>query len=334
MDRIQSGDRGGGQGVGGVLETVRPVVQQARHVRIDDQALAAFCDNLLGEDVPVPPWEDACHFNDRGEATVGYLLVLDSLNFCFWPLPGRQRWEITYGSKGFSGYYGMSMALRHALERGIPLTRAEYLAELGMEDLKKILGGRGDLQLFRERLQILRELGRNLLAAYGGEARRLVESARGSAPGLVRLVVETFPSFRDEAVYRGRRVCFYKRAQIFVADLHGAFGGEQWGRFQDMDRLTAFADYKLPQVLRQAGILCYAPSLARKVDERLLLEAGGPEEVEIRAAALWAVERIRREMRRRGREVPAFQIDWLLWTLGQVDHYREKPYHRTVTIFY
>jgi hypothetical protein len=44
------------------------------------------------------------------------------------------------------------------------------------------------------------------------------------------------------------------------------------------------------------------------------------------------VELIRREMAGQGLPVKAFEIDWLLWNLGQQDAFRQKPYHRTRTI--
>jgi len=67
-------------------------------------------------------------------------------------------------------------------------------------------------------------------------------------------------------------VVFYKRAQIFAADLYGAFDGKKWGSFTDMDKLTAFADYKLPQVLRHLEILRYTQALEQKVDREELLD--------------------------------------------------------------
>jgi hypothetical protein len=136
------------------------------------------------------------------------------------------------------------------------------------------------------------------------------------------------------AEYQGRRVFFYKRAQIVSADLHGALEGKGLGAFSDLESLTAFADYKLPQVLRHVEIFRYSPSLARKVDAQVLLEPGSSEEVEIRAATIVTVDRIRRELRRLGKERRAFEIDGILWNLGQDDAYRARPYHRAVTIFY
>jgi hypothetical protein len=41
------------------------------------------------------------------------------------------------------------------------------------------------------------------------------------------------------------QVFFYKRAQIFVADVYGAFAGEGIGSFGDIDQLTMFADYRV-----------------------------------------------------------------------------------------
>ena len=101
-----------------------------------------------------------------------------------------------------------------------------------------------------------------------------------------------------------------------------------------MGNVTAFADYKLPQVLRHVGILQYEQALEHKVDQAIFLEAGSPEEIEIRANTIWAVELIRQELTQMGKELRAFEIDWILWNLGQQKKKKKKPYHRTKTIFY
>jgi hypothetical protein len=317
-----------------ILETTRDVVEKSSQVRIDRQALVRFSRNLLGPDRKVPPWDNYHHFYDGGEDTVFYLLVLDSINFCFWPLPGKVRWGIEYESKRLSGYYALATTLKLALKSGIPINRADYLADLSGRELKKMLAGQGELQLLDRRLDILHELGKALLREYGGKATRLVEAAGNSAIALARLLAENFTSFRDIATYQGHRTFFYKRAQIFSADLYGAFAGKKWGSFRDIDSLTSFADYKLPQVLRQVGVLRYAPALAQKVDHMEFIEAGSLEEIEIRANTVWAVELIRQELEQMGKKLKAYEIDWILWNLGQEEDFRIKPYHRTVTIFY
>lgn len=317
-----------------ILETAERVAARSREVRIERPALTAFIRDLARGSLSRPAWDPRYHFHDGSLKTVFYFLVLDSLNFCFWPAAETDRWEIDYEGERLSGYYGLAASLTRAVADGIPILEGEYLGGLTAADLSKILGGRGRLQLLEERLAILRETGRVLLGTYGGDPGRLPEDAAGSAANLVRLVTAAFPSFRDTAEYDGHPVYFYKRAQILAADLHGAFGGRGWGAFRDTDHLTAFADYKLPQVLRHLGILRYRERLARKVDRLELLQPGSPEEVEIRANTIWAVELIRRGMATAGLQVQALEIDWLLWNLGQQDAFRKKPYHRTRTIYY
>jgi hypothetical protein len=317
-----------------VLETAKYIAEKSRLVWIDKQALTRFAQKLLEDEIEVPPWDPLYHFCDGTEETVSYLMVLDSLNFCFWPPPGKARWEIEYKSEKLSGYYAMAASLTKAVESGIPVTSSTYLANLSSGELNNILGGQGELQLMEPRIQILNELGQVLVQEYGGNACKLVEAAGNSAASLARLLARKFSSFRDTAKCRGHKVFFYKRAQIFAADLYGAFNGKRWGGFGDMGNLTSFADYKLPQVLRHLGIMAYEESLARKVDQKTLLAPGSPEEVEIRANTVWTVELIRQELECRGKALMAFEIDWILWNLGQDDAFREKPYHRTITIFY
>ena len=81
--------------------------------------------------------------------------------------------------------------------------------------------------------------------------------------------------------------------------------------FDDLDRLTIFADNLVPHVLRCDGVLVYDEQLAAHIDRGERLTLGGAER-EIRACALHACELI---SRRSG--VPARKIDTWLWTRGQ-----------------
>ncbi len=54
------------------------------------------------------------------------------------------------------------------------------------------------------------------------------------------------------------RVSFYKRAQIFISDLWSLFEGKGLGEFHDMDSLTMFPDYRVPQSLQYFGVLKYS----------------------------------------------------------------------------
>jgi hypothetical protein len=69
----------------------------------------------------------------------------------------------------------------------------------------------------------------------------VISKAKNSAPGLVNVLVDYFPCFRDEVKFERKTVQFLKRAQIFVGDLWAAFRGEGYGMFNDIEKLTMFA---------------------------------------------------------------------------------------------
>jgi len=56
-------------------------------------------------------------------------------------------------------------------------------------------------------------------------------------------------------------VAILKRAQILVADVWACCGGRGLGEFNDIDEITAFADYRIPQSLVWLGVLEYSDSL-------------------------------------------------------------------------
>jgi hypothetical protein len=197
-----------------------------------------------------------------------------------------------------------------------------------------MLSGEHVIPLFSARVLHLREAGSVLGERWHGRFLRLVDVAGGSAVRLVQLVVDQFPSFRDVARYAGREVRFYKRAQILAGDLAGSFDHSGAGALSGLEHLTAFADYKVPQVLHQLGVLRYDPYLMSILRARREITHGSPEEVEIRAATIWAVEHLRRRLAADDNPIPAYQIDWHLWNLGQSLPSDMLPYHRTRTIYY
>jgi hypothetical protein len=100
--------------------------------------------------------------------------------------------------------------------------------------------------------------------------------------------------------------------------------------FADLGRLTLFADNLVPHVLRVDGVLRYDHGLAARIDGEQLLEHDSPEEVEIRACALHAVELM---VESRG-NTTVQELDYLLWNRGQEPRYKARPRHRARTTAY
>jgi len=206
---------------------------------------------------------------------------------------------------------------------------AEFMADLLEQDLEnpevaELMG------LFA---RAWRDLGDWLRAGFSDRFDSIVPSCGHSAEQLVAALAE-MPLYRDVAQYEDLEVPLYKRAQITAADLCRAFGGESHGRFEDLDRLTLFADNLVPHVLRCEGVLVYEASLSRRIEAQERLEAGCIEETEIRAVAVEAVERLVAELGRRGRPTTAHALDGLLWNRGQAREFKAHPRHRARSTFY
>jgi hypothetical protein len=140
--------------------------------------------------------------------------------------------------------------------------------------------------------------------------------------------------WHDVSCHDGVAVPLFKRAQIVPAHLSMMFDGMGPGRFDDLSQLTIFADNLVPHVLRVDGVLQYERALAERIDEGCLLVAGSAEEVEIRAVAVHAVERLGDQLRAAGHPVTSMGLDQVLWARGGGARYKAVARHRARTTFY
>ncbi|MFL5829392.1 MAG: queuosine salvage family protein, partial [Solirubrobacteraceae bacterium] len=166
----------------------------------------------------------------------------------------------------------------------------------------------------------LNDLGAHLTSEHQGRFAALIDAAGGSAPALAEHL-SRWDCFTDTSIYEELEIPFLKRAQITAADLARA-GVAQ---FDDLDRLTMFADNLVPHVLRLDGILRFDDQLVARIEREELIEHGSPEEVEIRACALHAVELIVAARP----DTTAARVDQFLWQRGQAARYKAVPRHRS-----
>ena len=317
-----------------VLATTKPVVENSKFVFINEEKIPELSEKIL-ERFGLGLDTELMGFGITGslENDVQLIFLEDAVNFCFWADKDRQKWQVERndGTKTEGGWYGLKTCFERAISEGIPLWDADYLSSIPIEDVKKVFRGANDTQipLLDERAANLREAGKVLSESFGGKFISILNESEYNAIELARLIIQFFPSFRDVSKLSGKDVCFFKRAQICSNDLNyilKAHGKALSG----LDKLTSFADYKLPQVLRQFGITSYEKSLEDRVDNYIEISHDSREEIEIRSATVWAVELIRQKLGK----LKANDIDNTIWLISQNIQQEAKPYHRTRTIFY
>lgn len=304
-------------------------------------------------------------------ATLDWLFLVSSLNFSFWsPLedsPTRFgiEWRTGWDEDDnvvWTGYWCLLAGINRAIDDGYPLLDPSFYSSpdrcpdsLIKDFFRPAPQCEETMPLLDERIAVMRECGAILINKFGGsftgfiDAWRTRYDGRGTALQLVEMVVETFPTFRDEVTYKGRTVKFWKRAQILVAELWAAFYPEEglhpffpFG----VGQLTMFADYRVPQILHHLQILRYPPSLEDMLRNHIPIAHGSREEISIRAASIIAVERLRSKIREQyGVDVTSVLIDFYLWdhaklieqgqeTIHDVRTIDNLPAHRTRSIWY
>jgi hypothetical protein len=284
-----------------VRRTAREIAEGASFVSIDLTSLGGL------EPGPAPELDADRHYLEGSpEQVAHYMLVLDSINF-------GSGWFPTLRKRpGMSGYFTVASSLTD-LWRAEGGWSTEQLRALRPGDVAAVLGQDAGHELMALYAEALRDLAGFLC---GRRALDVVAETGGSAERLASMLAAGMPFYDDAG--------FWKRAQIVPNDL--ALAGV--ARFDDLDRLTIFADNLVPHVLRVDGVLRYDTSLEARIDEGELIPPGR-EEREIRGCAVHACELLSERL-----GMPPRVIDTALWTRGQAPRYKAVPRHRTRTVFY
>ena len=312
-----------------IRASCKAVTERASLVHVEHARISTYGRSLRGRGRR-PAFDADHHFLGEESATVAYFVTLDAVNFGSGYFPHLRK------RQGMSGYYTMASTLAERFRREGPF-RADELSDLSPTDCARLFGQEPASAPIAELMSLFsqswNDLGRDLVERFEGRFTGLIERADRSAACLIELLFAQ-PLFRDVASYRSMDVPLFKRAQILASDLALALGGSGLGRFEDLERLTLFADNVVPHVLRLDGVLRYDGSLLDRIDRGELLPSGSEEEVEIRACAVHAVELLVESLRADGEEITARDLDITLWTRGQLAEYKDQPRHRTRTTHY
>jgi hypothetical protein len=318
-----------------ILKSIQPVVQNAKHVSINKEAIKKFVSTITPADLEQPDaFQTPAPECSSEEEYLAYALMLSAMAFCFW---GKPKWGIiTSNGKLMGGTESLVYCLKRALEEEKAIFSPTYWKDTSERDLQDIFRASVEIPLFSERLSMIRGMGKVLCDEFEGSVTNFLDVAEWEAEKIMELAVEKIPTvFKDESMYHGNVVKFYKRAQLipfYIQDLinHGKIQHTIHG----YEKLTALADYKAPQLLRMYGILEYDSELASKIDAEQEISYGSDEETEIRALNIEAIEEMTKLVKETFSEATPLQVHNIFWYRSQDRSLSQKPYHHTRTIWY
>jgi len=238
-------------------------------------------------------------------------------------------------------------------QEGLPITKPSFYSKITADQLKHVFRSATstEIPLLNKRVEILNEAGGILTDHFQGSFSVMIKKCHHSAKRLLELITTTLKGFQDEGIFNNQRVSFYKRAQIVIADVWACFEGKTWGQFDDIEAITMFADYKVPQALLHLGVLEYSEELMAKLKRGELIPPGDRLEMEIRGNSIWSIEKIYQMVLNKAKKDSKFCsmpkheltkcfnsiiIDFYLWDFAKekVETVTDLPCHKTRTIFY
>lgn len=256
---------------------------------------------------------------------VNFLLLYDSIDFCFW---GTPKWKIEYESKELDGGYALLCVMLNYYNNHKDKI-FDIINNTREEELEKIFDGNVKIPLLTERVKILKSVSKIVIDKMDSNFYQSIYNLSKDTE-LFNFIVENFPSFKDERTYNEQTIYFYKLAQLLTSDiLHLKNYKEQIE--VDYSNLVGCADYKIPQVLRSLEILEYSDELSSVIDNKELLLQNSSYEIEIRANTLKVIDYIYNKL---DKKIARIDINDFIWLKGKKLDKNKKPYHLTKTTTY
>ena len=251
------------------------VASNSKYVSINYEKLDEYIKTIDCEKIKF--WLSSNPYNlfDMGiDKTINFMLIFDSIDYCFW---GQPKWTI----ETIDGKKDGSDALLYALLNYVKNLNKIDFTNVSFEEFSNILKGNVEIPFLRERYNTVISICNVVNKRMNGNFYSYIKDINVDTE-LFDIIINNFADFCDESEYDGNKVYFYKLAQLLTSDiLH--IKELISGTKVDYSHLVGCADYKIPQTLRALGILKYNDELSNIIDNKVLIDKNSKYEVEIRA---------------------------------------------------
>jgi len=212
------------------------------------------------------------------------------------------------------------------------------MATITEEQFHKIFSANISMPMHLEKIRTLNEVGEILCKEFNGDWLNFITSGPKKlyheGEGLIERLILHFKRFDDFSNYNNHSVYFLKLAQLAFWGIHRELSNSNYFFIEDMENMTAFADYIIPVALNQMDITSYTPGLNQKIAQGELIEKDSLEEIEIRAVTLFVTAKLTEEINKlksNEEKIIIPQLDFRLWTEF---HANDEPHHLTKTTMY
>jgi hypothetical protein len=236
------------------------------------------------------------------EDEIGACLFFNTVNFCFKdPASGNEYRYINPDGKPFLRSTGFFQALADSKVHWNDLQEVSELSETKWMEITQ-LTKENVLYLGQERLNRIIGFARYLIASKCPTAAGFLQSHHNQVLEILTALINS-GYFEDE---------FLKRAQVAIKNIDKILFHQRGFGLYGMDALTCMADYRLPQVFYNLGIVELSLDLKEKLTRQELIIPGSREERALRAAVIVIGQQLSHQM-----GINEAEIDDLLWEMSQ-----------------
>ena len=313
-----------------VLSSVLKVIPRLSFLEIDEEKIIKVAQQLAHEDF-LTSYQGDTDIEPR--EYMRKTLFVNTLNFVFTDFST----SVKYQYKQLSDTDAMVYQIDKAIQKGVPLLQGHYMRDVNIVEFRKLFTGNIEMPMLEEKVEILNEVGETLVSKYDGDWINFIEDGPkklyANGEGLVERLITDFQRFDDFSIYENEKIYFLKLAQLAFWGIHRELSSTYF-YIEDMENMTAFADYIIPVALQAFGITKYTPELEKNINEGVLIERDSKEEIEIRAATIYATAKMTEsinELKNTKEKIIIPQLDFKLWTEF---HAENASHHLTKTIMY
>jgi len=307
-----------------VLSSLNPVIENLQTINLNLDQIMNVADWIAYEDFP-PPEQNISKNNP--DEFIRTTMLINTLNFAFTDFENSTKYEIIREGKVLSDSEAMFVQIQEAISSGLQLYNGNVLSDLDDKQLKNIFKGNIEMPMMSERLDILLNVGAKLSDDYEGDWMNFINAGPkklyDNGEGLIERLTSEFPRFDDTSQYAEKyNVHFYKLAQLAFWGIHAELAGTGDFYIEDMQSMSAFADYIVPVALEVMKIVEYSEELRNKITNGEIIARDSLEEIEIRSTSLYITAKLTEEINKRRpaeKSIIIPQLDYRLW----------KQYHAT-----
>ena len=305
-----------------ILKTCNEVSKNSKHVHINEHAISETIKKL--KSIKIEHWLSSNPYNILDleiEDLINFFIVYSSIDYSFW---GDPKWTIKTKDSEEDGAFALIYVLLELRNYKGHLN----FEEITYEEFKRYLTGNIEIPLIKERYNAALSVSKVINTKMSGNFYQYTKDITNDVE-LFNLIIENFKVFKDERTYNGKRIYFYKLAQLVTSDILHIKELKEHIK-TDYSNLVGCADYKIPQALRALNILEYDEELSAIVDNKIEIDENSEYEVEIRANMITVIAKLKEKLP----NFNSIDINDMIWELSHDKTLNLKPYHRTRTMSY